>query len=242
VGKHASGLWHYRLGDAEAPPARHGGQLGLIQMKRGVLVLLAVAGLASAAAAAWTSGLVARHSSTPVAQARPHSWVGSDRIFITDAQNFQARAEGLLDHDVKSVLNVTKRMRYGEYRWDEKNVPRGPMWVRVDLTRQIISVFRDGHEIGTAVILYGADEKETPVGVFPIQAKIRDHKSITYDNAPMPYTLRLTGDGVSIHGSDVRWGRATHGCIGVPVEFAHKLFDHVSKGDKVTILSDERSA
>jgi len=211
-------------------------------MKRALVVVLAIAGLASAAAAAWTSGLVDNRSPRPTAKAKPHSWVGSDRIFITDAQNFQARAEGLLDHDVKSILNVTKRMQYGEYRWDDKNVPHGPMWVRVDLTRQIISVFRDGHEIGTAVILYGADEKETPIGAFPILAKIKDHKSITYDSAPMPYTLRLTGDGVSIHGSDVRWGRATHGCIGVPVEFAHKLFDAVSKGDQVTILSDERTA
>jgi lipoprotein-anchoring transpeptidase ErfK/SrfK len=103
-------------------------------------------------------------------------------------------------------------------------------------------VFRGGHEIGTAVILYGASEKETPAGVFPVLAKMRDHKSITYDNAPMPYTLRLTDDGVSIHGSDVRWGRATHGCIGVPLEFAHKLFDQVAKGDQVTIVSGERAA
>ena len=78
--------------------------------------------------------------------------------------------------------------------------------------------------------------------MFPVLAKMRDHKSITYDNAPMPYTLRLTDDGVSIHGSDVRWGRATHGCIGVPLEFAHKLFDQVAKGDQVTIVSDERAA
>jgi len=213
-------------------------------MKRGLLLLLAIAGLASAAAAAaWSSGLI--ESKSPLAKAKaesPHSWAGSDRTFVTDAQNFQARAEGLFDRDVKSVLNVRKRMQYGQYIWDENNVPQGPMWVRVDLGRQIISVFRGGHEIGTAVILYGADEKETPIGVFPILAKIEDHKSITYDNAPMPYTLRLTGDGVSIHGSDVRWGRATHGCIGVPLEFAHKLFDEVSKGDQVTIFSEKHAA
>ena len=206
-------------------------------------MLLAIAGLASAAAAAWSAGIVDHQSRTPVKTARaPHSWAGSDRTFITDAQNFQARAEGLFDRDVKSVLNVHKRMQYGQYIWDERNVPQGPMWVRVDLKRQIISVFRGGHEIGTAVILYGADQKETPAGVFPILAKIKDHKSITYDNAPMPYTLRLTGDGVSIHGSDVRWGRATHGCIGVPVDFAHKLFDEVSKGDQVTIIANEHTA
>ena len=206
-------------------------------------MLLAIAGLASAAAAAWSSGALDRRSPVPAAGEKPlHSWVGSDRTFITEAQNFQARAEGLLDRDVKSVLNVTKPMRYGDYLWDEKNVPNGPIWVRVDLKRQLISVFRGGHEIGTAVILYGASEKETPAGVFPVLAKMRDHKSITYDNAPMPYTLRLTDDGVSIHGSDVRWGRATHGCIGVPLEFAHKLFDQAAKGDQVTIVSGERAA
>jgi hypothetical protein len=208
-----------------------------------LLVLLAIASLASAAAAAWSSGALDRRSPVPAAREKPlHSWVGSDRTFITEAQNFQARAEGLLDRDVKSVLNVPKPMRYGDYLWDEKNVPDGPIWVRVDLKRQLISVFRGGHEIGTAVILYGASEKETPAGLFPVLAKMQDHKSITYDNAPMPYTLRLTEDGVSIHGSDVRWGRATHGCIGVPLEFAHKLFDQVAKGDQVTIVSGERAA
>jgi lipoprotein-anchoring transpeptidase ErfK/SrfK len=56
----------------------------------------------------------------------------------------------------------------------------------------------------------------------------------------MPYTLRLTPDGVSIHGSNVRWGFATHGCVGVPTAFAAKLFDAVKKGDEVLIISGDR--
>jgi lipoprotein-anchoring transpeptidase ErfK/SrfK len=127
-------------------------------------------------------------------------------------------------------------MTYGEFRWDDKGVPRGPAWIRIDLKSQLLSVFRSGHEIGTAVILYGADRKETPIGRFPILAKLKNHRSSAYD-APMPYTLRLTGDGVSIHGSNVRWGFATHGCIGVPEAFAAKMFDAVSKGDEVLIVS-----
>ena len=125
-------------------------------------------------------------------------------------------------------------MSYGDYRWDEQGVPAGPVWIRVDLKSQIISIFRSGHEIGTAVILYGADGVPTPTGKFPILAKLKDHRSATYD-APMPYTLRLTGDGVSIHASNVRWGYATHGCIGVPADFAAKLFDAASVGDEVLI-------
>jgi lipoprotein-anchoring transpeptidase ErfK/SrfK len=53
----------------------------------------------------------------------------------------------------------------------------------------------------------------------------------------MPYTLRLTADGVSIHASDVRPGFATHGCIGVPKGFAAKLFAATSVGDEVIIVS-----
>ena len=133
-------------------------------------------------------------------------------------------------------------MHYGDFIWNDRNVPKGAIWVRVDLKSQIISVFRSCHEIGTAVVLYGADEKQTPDGVFPVIAKIKDHKSATYNGAPMPYTLRLTQDGVAIHGSDVRWGAATHGCIGVPFEFAEKLFGQVAKGDQVFIISDKRPA
>jgi hypothetical protein len=59
-------------------------------------------------------------------------------------------------------------------------------------------VFRSGHEIATAVILYGADEKPTPTGEFKILQRLKDHRSSLCD-APMPYTLRLTGDGISIH-------------------------------------------
>jgi lipoprotein-anchoring transpeptidase ErfK/SrfK len=163
--------------------------------------------------------------------------VPGDRIAVPAAMLRQAYANGAIDRPIKTILNVPGRMRYGDYRWDDKGVPAGPTWIRVDLDAQLLSVFRAGHEIGTAVILYGADSKETPAGKFPIRAKLKDHRSATYDGAPMPYTLRLTDDGVSIHGSDVRWGYATHGCIGVPMAFAAKLFAAVGKGDEVVIVA-----
>jgi len=142
---------------------------------------------------------------------------------------------------VHSVLNVTKPMRFGGYVWDDSGIPPGPVWIRIDLARQIMSVFRGGHEIGSAVILYGTDGKPTPMGSFAILEKDQDYHSRTYD-APMPYMLRLTNDGVAIHGSDVRKGRATHGCTGVPIAFARLLFAQASKGDEVVILPAGPSA
>jgi lipoprotein-anchoring transpeptidase ErfK/SrfK len=144
---------------------------------------------------------------------------------------------GTLDRPVNSLLAIKAPMHFGDYRWDDKGVPSGPTWIRVDLGSQLISVFRAGHEIGTAVIVYGGDNKETPGGTLHVLAKARDHRSSLYD-AEMPYTLRLTNDGVSIHASDVRWGTATHGCIGVPRAFAQRLFDAAMVGDEVTVVQD----
>jgi hypothetical protein len=160
------------------------------------------------------------------------------RIAIGSSQLRDAYAAGLIDRPVKSLLHVPSRMTYGDFVWNDAGVPSGPVWVRVDLASQILSVFRAGHEIGTAVILYGADGLPTPTGKFPILAKLKDHRSATYDDAPMPFTLLLTRDGVSIHGSNVRSGFATHGCVGVPKDFAAKMFDVVSKGDEVLIVSE----
>jgi L,D-transpeptidase catalytic domain len=136
---------------------------------------------------------------------------------------------------VRSVLNITRKMQFGDYAWNEDRIPQGPVWVRVDLTRQLLSVFRGGHEIGSAVILYGTDGKPTPTGSFSILEKDAHHISHTYD-APMPFMLRLTNDGVAIHGSAVREGYATHGCIGVPLDFARLLFGVTKKGDNVVIV------
>jgi lipoprotein-anchoring transpeptidase ErfK/SrfK len=142
-------------------------------------------------------------------------------------------------HPVKSLLNVPGRIRYGEYVWDESGVADGPLWVFVDLTAQTMSVFRGNHEIGATVLLYGAEEMPTPTGRFTVLQMTKDHWSRTYD-APMPYSLWLTKDGVAIHGSDVRPGSATHGCLGVPPEFAKRLFAEANIGAEVFVTRAPR--
>jgi lipoprotein-anchoring transpeptidase ErfK/SrfK len=143
--------------------------------------------------------------------------------------------QGLAPGQVRSLLNIRERLTYGAFRWNEDGVPAGPVLVRVDRKAQILSVFRGGHEIGTAVILYGAPEKPTPAGSYPVLGKAAYHRSRAY-NADMPHTLWLTRDGVAIHGSRVREGAATHGCVGLPDAFARKLFHEVKTGDPVVIV------
>ncbi len=141
---------------------------------------------------------------------------------------------------VKRILDIGGPIRFGEYFWDAKGIPvTGPLVITVDLEAQTLSVFRDGYEIGATAILYGNDDKPTPLGMFPILQKKVDHISNIY-NQPMPYMMRLTWDGVAIHASEVEDGYATHGCIGVPLPFAKLLFAQVKLGDRVIITRGKR--
>lgn len=126
-------------------------------------------------------------------------------------------------------------MAFGDFIWRDLPSSGVRVWIRIDLARQLVSVFRGGDEIGTAVIIYGTDNKSTPSGTFPVRGKERMHRSSAYD-AEMPFTLWLTKDGVAIHASAIERGRATHGCIGIPTDFADKLFAVIRRGDTVVIL------
>lgn len=182
--------------------------------------------------------LLRKPSPAPEVAEAPQGLPGAskNRLFLTATDTAEAVRRELVPPGTTSVLSTGKTLQYGEWRWDETAIPTGPIAVRVDLRRQLVSVYRGPHEIGTAVILYGANGKETPVGKLPILGKTRDYHSKTYD-APMPYSLWLREDGVALHGSTVTSGRATNGCIGVPEEFAARIFDKVEKGDVIEVVA-----
>ena len=136
---------------------------------------------------------------------------------------------------IKRILPITGPIKYGEWHWDDKGVPAGPLVITVDLDARVLSVFRGGYEIGATAVLLGFGDTPTPLGVFPVKWKDADHYSSTYDNAPMPFTMNLTPDGVAIHGTRVEKGYASHGCVGVPNDFAQKIFAITPVGTKVYI-------
>lgn len=144
---------------------------------------------------------------------------------------------------IKRILSIEGPIRYGEWHWNEDGAPaEGPLVLTVDLEARVLSVFRDGYEIGAAAVLLGTDEHPTPTGVFPILSKERHNVSEKYGNAPMPWTLRLTHDGVAIHGgSTVERGWASHGCIGTPDPFVSKLFAIARPGDRVVITRGKKA-
>lgn len=158
-----------------------------------------------------------------------------DRISFPFPHQISIDGEPRVERQVASILNVPAPLHYGQFVWNDRGAQSGKVWILVNLETQTISVFRGQHEVGTAIALYGVDGKPTPLGRYKVLDMRKDHQSSIYD-AEMPFTLRLTNDGIAIHGSDVQAGVGTHGCIGIPLGFASKLFATAQVGTEVFVV------
>jgi L,D-transpeptidase catalytic domain len=141
---------------------------------------------------------------------------------------------------VSSPLELAKqadKLKPGEWVWAPKIARTGPVLVYVELDRQLATVYRNGVRIGVSTISSGKPGLETPTGVFTILEKDVDHRSRTYDNAPMPYMNRLTWKGVALHAGNLPGFPASHGCVRLPLEFAKLVYGVTPKGGTVVIAN-----
>jgi hypothetical protein len=109
----------------------------------------------------------------------------------------------------------------------------------VSLPEQLARVYRNGVSIGVAKVSTGKPGHVTPTGVFTILNKDKDHRSKTYGDAPMPYSERLTWDGVALHAGGLPGYPSSHGCVHLPTKFAQLLFGVTDVGITVVIASDK---
>jgi hypothetical protein len=133
------------------------------------------------------------------------------------------------------LAKQAEKLKPGEWVWKPEIARDGPVLVYVDLGRQRATVYRNGVRIGVSTVSSGKDGYETPTGVFTILEKDKDHRSRTYDDAPMPYQQRLTWKGVALHAGNLPGFPASHGCVRLPMEFAKKLFEVTPMGGTVVI-------
>jgi hypothetical protein len=121
--------------------------------------------------------------------------------------------------------------------------PSGPLQIIVSIASQRVTVYSSGVAVAEAPVSSGTDSHPTPTGVFSIIAKSRFHRSNIYSNAPMPFMQRLTWSGVALHEGILPGYPASHGCIRLPREFAHKLWGMTKLGARVIVApSDVRPA
>ncbi len=124
-----------------------------------------------------------------------------------------------------------------QWVWAPEESPSGPIVVVVSLNEQLAYVYRNGIRIGYSNISTGKKGYETPTGVFTVLEKSVHHVSSIY-HAKMPYTERLTWGGISLHSGGLPGYPSSHGCVHLPLNFSHLLFEADSMGTTVVIAND----
>lgn len=132
----------------------------------------------------------------------------------------------------------TADLKPGEFVWNPGVAPAGPIVVLVSLGEQRAYVYRNGVEIGVSTISSGKSGYGTPTGVFVILQKDKDHHSSKYNNAAMPYTQRLTWDGVALHAGGLPGYPSSHGCVHLPSKFSEELFNVSLMGMTVVVVNE----
>jgi hypothetical protein len=132
-------------------------------------------------------------------------------------------------------------LKKGQFLWMGGAVTMGPLVMVVSITEQRAYVYRNGVLIGATTVSTGRPGHATPVGVFTVLQKQKEHRSTIYDGAPMPYMERLTWGGVALHAGGLPGYPESHGCIHLPSEFARLLFDVSNNGMTVVIGAEDKA-
>jgi len=107
----------------------------------------------------------------------------------------------------------------------------------VSIADQRLYAYHDQQLVAWSNVSSGRPGHETPTGSFTVSEKDVDHHSNLYNNAPMPYFLRLTDGGVGLHAGELPGYPASHGCVRLPLGMARELYRHVESGTAVEIIS-----
>lgn len=158
------------------------------------------------------------------------------------------------------------RVRYQLWPYTWHPNPDEPIThITINLGKQMVFVYQGDHLAAESPVTTGKPGHLTPTGHFSIILKDIDHKSnlygiavdehgnviddnaevgqklrpgSVYDAADMPYYMRLTEDGVGMHGGYLPGYPGSHGCIRLPHAFAELLYSNVSIGTPVDIVAN----
>jgi lipoprotein-anchoring transpeptidase ErfK/SrfK len=109
----------------------------------------------------------------------------------------------------------------------------------VSIKSQKVTIYDADGWILSAPVSTGTKGRETPAGIFAIVEKNKDHRSNMYDDAWMPHMLRITWNGIALHGGPLPGYAASHGCVRMPFGFAEKLFDKMRMNTRIIISPND---
>jgi lipoprotein-anchoring transpeptidase ErfK/SrfK len=154
---------------------------------------------------------------------------------------------------------VTKKPEPVVYGFDENGNPKRTeeravlpkpqilegKYVDINLSKQAMSIFEDGKELGAYKISSGIAGMKTPVGEFEVMGKASRPWSDDYELF-MPWFIQFTSEGHGIHelpewpggakeGSNHLGIPVSHGCVRLGVGPAKKVYDFVEIGTPIVI-------
>ncbi len=165
---------------------------------------------------------------------------------LTSARSTRVRAAGLRASAAVTlaaaaaltVLPPAAAKQAGPARPTEATAPRPaaePIMAIVSIKSQQVTFYDADGWILRAPVSTGTTGRETPAGMFAVIEKNKDHHSSLYDDAWMPNMLRITWNGIALHGGPLPGHAASHGCVRMPYDFAAKVFDKAPMGMRVII-------
>lgn len=164
---------------------------------------------------------------------------------LTIAFSATARADGFASNSkhpgvaTTSVRSAQVNPDYARFLWlcgDENQPEITVNHIVVSLADQRLYAYHGQMLVAWSNISSGRPGHETPTGAFTVSEKDVDHHSSLYDNAPMPYFMRLTDGGVGMHAGELPGYPASHGCVRLPFSMARELYHHVESGTRVEII------
>ena len=158
-------------------------------------------------------------------------WAGSETI---EARETASDAAAIARADLIATFG-DKYLKPGQYLWKSKPAASGDPRVVISLSDQLAYFYRGNALIAVASISTGEPGRDTPTGIFNVLLKKKMHRSIKYDNAPMPHMQMITDFGVALHAGHNPGHPASHGCIRLPAQFAAKLYGLTDVGTPVLV-------
>ena len=149
-----------------------------------------------------------------------------------------AVAPGIVDEKNKEAQDAKDRAEAERLAKERENFDYGSCpptaAACVDLTKQRTWLQKNGKAFGPARDMSsGAVGWETPKGTHRVVRKVKNEVSRPFNNAPMPYSVYFTNNGIAFHeGNPNLW---SHGCIHLKHDDAVQYFDELQVGDVVYV-------
>lgn len=157
---------------------------------------------------------------------------------ITSIRAHEKLLKEYQDKEVKLYEEYVKAMQ-AQARKDAKmkaledQIPSlsGDIYVHVDLSDQIMNIYKGETLVYSWFVSTASEGLITPTGKYRPYHTEKMHYSKQFDNSPMPWSVFFK-DGFAIHGTEYVRSlgyKASHGCVRLHPENAHKLYGLVHK-------------